>query len=122
MAEIKQWICLAPNGNHVSISVHGRPGDMDFKNGQIIQDEVIARQFPNIFRPYQAKKVASAPEVTPEPKKVQEKPEVTPEPKKVQETPVETAKESPSVVEEKPATVKTTTKKTIKKTIKKTKK
>ena len=109
MAEIKQWICLAPNGNHVSISVHGRPGDMDFKNGQIIQDEVIARQFPNIFRPYQAKKVAS-------------EPEVTPEPKKVQETPVETAKESPSVVEEKPATVKTTTKKTIKKTIKKTKK
>jgi len=52
MKEIKRWICLAPNGNTVTISVHGRPGDSQFKNGQIIQDEVTARQFPNIFRPY----------------------------------------------------------------------
>jgi len=120
MKEIKQWICLAPNGNSVSISVHGRPGDAHFKNGQIIQDEVTAKQFPNIFRPYAPavvkEKVPAKPvvESAPEEPKAPAKPKVV-EP--VQEKPAKV----PTIVEpeEKPATVKAVTKKTIKKSSKK---
>ena len=64
----KSWICIAPNGTHVYLSPSGTQSDLIVKHGEVINNEGLAKQYPNIFKAQQAPVKVVAPKVVEAPK------------------------------------------------------